>query len=114
MALLPALVDCDFDAFGSALTEIQRTNGGWFAAAQGGPYAPGPSAVLIEALTTWGATGVGQSSWGPAVYALAPDAGAGAALANRVRAMLAAGPGVQGTVWEGGFSHTGALVWEGD
>jgi beta-ribofuranosylaminobenzene 5'-phosphate synthase len=113
MALLPALVECDFEAFGKALTEIQRINGAWFAAAQGGLYAPGPSAALIEAMTTWGATGIGQSSWGPAVYALARDAAAGAALANRARALLAAGPSPQGTVWEGGFSHTGARVWEG-
>lgn len=114
MALLPALVECDFEAFGQALTEIQRINGGWFAAAQGGPYAPGPSAELIDAMTTWGATGVGQSSWGPAVYGLAPDAGAGAALASRARGALAAVLGPRGAVWEGGFSHTGARVWEGD
>lgn len=113
MALLPALVERDFSAFGSTLTEIQRLNGVWFAAAQGGPYAPGPTARLVKALLSWGATGVGQSSWGPAVYALAPDADAGAVLADRVRHWLSRNsePGV--IVYHGPFSHTGARVWRG-
>ena len=50
-------------------------------AAQGGPFATGAPASLIASLAAAGATGVGQSSWGPAVYALAADAATGAALA---------------------------------
>jgi beta-ribofuranosylaminobenzene 5'-phosphate synthase len=84
MALLPALADGEFREFGAALAEIQRINGRWFSAAQGGTYAPGASAYLIDVLTEWGATGVGQSSWGPAVYALAPDPDASGALARRL------------------------------
>ncbi len=90
MGLWPALADAEFDAFGAHLTELQRINGRWFAAAQGGTYAPGPSTELIAALTAWGATGIGQSSWGPAVYALAPDEAAGKTLANQVREWLGA------------------------
>jgi beta-ribofuranosylaminobenzene 5'-phosphate synthase len=119
MALLPALVERDFAAFGAALTEIQRINGGWFAAAQGGPYAPGATARLVRSLLASGATGVGQSSWGPAVYAMAPDAAAGAALAASVRERFddprneAEDPsGTQpAVVYEGPFSDTGARVW---
>jgi len=64
MALLPALVDGDLWAFGAAVTEIQRINGSWFAPVQGGPFASGASTELIGRMREWGATGVGQSSWG--------------------------------------------------
>jgi beta-RFAP synthase len=118
MALLPALVERDFAAFGAALTEIQCINGGWFAAAQGGAFAAGPTARLVGGLRAHGAVGVGQSSWGPAVYALAPDATAGAALAAFVREQpeiqpqADAPPGTQpGVVYEGPFSDTGARIW---
>lgn len=84
MALLPALADADFDAFAAALSEIQQLNGRWFSAAQGGAYAAGGSTALVEVLTAWGLRGVGQSSWGPAVYALASDPDVSASLARRV------------------------------
>jgi predicted sugar kinase len=54
----------------------------------------------------WGAAGVGQSSWGPAVYGLVEGAEAGAALAARVRAALA-----DGDVHEGPIPNVGARVW---
>ena len=114
MALLPALAECDFGAFGRALTEIQRINGGWFAAAQGGPYSAGPTAELVNAMKDWGVTGVGQSSWGPAAYGLAGDADTAADLASRVRGTLESVSGAPARVWQGGFSHSGARVWEDD
>jgi beta-ribofuranosylaminobenzene 5'-phosphate synthase len=107
MALLPALVEGDVTSFGAALTEVQYISGGWFAPAQGGAFAPGPGERLINDMLDWGAAGVGQSSWGPAVYGIVGDASAGAALADRARAAL----GDQGQVYESAFSHTGARVW---
>lgn len=107
MQLLPALVEADLAGFGAALGEVQRITGGWFAPAQGGAFAPGETRELVERLREWGAAGVGQSSWGPAVYGIVGDAAAGSALAERVRAVL--GPG--GAVYEGGFSARGARVW---
>jgi beta-RFAP synthase len=105
MALLPALVEHDFAAFGDALSEIQRINGRWFSPVQGGYYAPGRSSALIQALSAWGAIGVGQSSWGPAVYALAGDPEAAAALAHR---LTTAFPGT--VVHSVLFSASGAVV----
>ncbi|MGH7613334.1 MAG: beta-ribofuranosylaminobenzene 5'-phosphate synthase family protein [Gemmatimonadales bacterium] len=106
MQLLPALADADLPSFGAALAEVQRLTGGWFAAVQGAPFAPGESAALVQRLRDWGAVGVGQSSWGPAAYGLAPDEGAARELADRARSVI--GPG--GVVYEGGFSATGARV----
>jgi len=109
MQLLPALADADLPSFGAALAEVQRLTGGWFAAVQGGPFAPGETAELVRRLRDSGAAGVGQSSWGPAVYGLAPDAGAARELAAQARSIL--GPG--GVVFEGGFSAAGARIARG-
>src|SRR5207248_2967817 len=89
---------------------LRSAAGGWFAPAQGGVFVPGETRDLVERLRAWGAAGVGQSSWGPAVYGIASDAAAAQALADRVRTVL--GPG--GAVYEGGFSTTGARVWRGE
>lgn len=72
MRLLPAVVERDRIAFGTALAELQERVGTWFAPAQGGPYHPA-SAPIVRALRDDGAAGVGQSSWGPVVYAFAGD-----------------------------------------
>lgn len=107
MALLPALVEADIESFGAALSEIQEMTGRWFAAAQGGTFAPGPSETLVRRMAQWGARGVGQSSWGPAVYGIVDGEDAGASLAAQVRDAL--GPG--GHVYEGPFRSDGARVW---
>ena len=107
MQLLPSLVEADLPSFGAALTEVQRVTGAWFASQQGGVFAPGPSEALVRRLAEWGAAGVGQSSWGPAVYGLVGSAADGRALAARAAALL----GAAGQVYEGGFSESGARVW---
>jgi beta-ribofuranosylaminobenzene 5'-phosphate synthase len=107
LALLPALAEADLATFGAALTEIQVITGGWFAAAQGGTFAPGPSAELVRRMTALGAAGVGQSSWGPAVYGVVEGAEHGARLAGALRSTL----GTRGTVYEGAFRTEGARVW---
>ena len=107
MQLLPALAEADLAEFGAALGEVQRITGGWFAPAQGGVFAPGETGELVERLRAWGAVGVGQSSWGPAVYGFVGDPSAAQALAERVRGVMSPGGGV----YEGGFSVAGARVW---
>jgi beta-RFAP synthase len=107
LALLPALADADLPAFGRALTEIQELTGRWFAPAQGGTFAPGQSAALVDHMRRWGALGVGQSSWGPAVYGIVEGEDAALALTDRVRQML----GVRGSVYDGPFRMDGARVW---
>ena len=108
MALLPALAEGDLTTFGEALSEVQRVNGRWFSTAQGGVFAPGPSEELVRRMGEWGAAGVGQSSWGPAVYGIVNGQEAGESLAEHVRALLAAGDG--GEVYAGPFANDGAQV----
>jgi beta-ribofuranosylaminobenzene 5'-phosphate synthase len=68
MKLLPALAEHDIESFGDALTRIQIVIGDYFAPAQGGTYSSSASAECIEVMQKLGAHGVGQSSWGPALY----------------------------------------------
>ena len=107
MAMLPAVVEGDLQTFGAALSEIQSTTGRWFAKAQGGTFAAGPSEQLVRQMTEWGAAGVGQSSWGPAVYGIVEGDAEGVRLAERVRSLLQG----TGTVYEGAFRSEGARVW---
>ncbi len=107
MQLLPALVEHDLAGFGAALSAVQRITGAWFAPEQGGIFAPGPTSALVAKMAEWGAAGVGQSSWGPAVYGLAATETAGRTLADRVQNAL----GSDGRVFEGGFANSGARLW---
>ena len=70
LGLLPALVEHDLPAFGEALYEFNRRAGEWFLPWQHGIYAD----ARIEERMTWlrrhGTRGVGQSSWGPTVFAV--------------------------------------------
>ena len=104
MQLLPALVEGDLRGFGQALSSVQRITGGWFAPEQGGVFAPGPSERLVGDMAAWGAAGVGQSSWGPAVYGLVASQPEGRELAARVRQAM----GPDGVVFEGRFAPAGA------
>ena len=69
LGLLPAALEADLPAFGAALTEIQERVGRWFAPAQGGGVFAGPEVEsIVGFLRERGLQGVGQSSWGPALY----------------------------------------------
>ena len=107
MSLLPSLADADLAGFGRALSEVQEITGRWFAPAQGGTFAPGASADLVRRMREWGAHGVGQSSWGPAVYGIVNGDEAVGHLATRVVDAM----GSSATVFAGPFRADGARVW---
>mgnify|MGYP001088367462 CR=1 FL=1 len=66
--LLPALLERNAEAFGKALTELQVTVGRIYQPVQEQIFNPA-SQWLIPILNRSGALGIGQSSWGPTVYA---------------------------------------------
>jgi beta-RFAP synthase len=90
--LLPSLAEHDIEAFGDALTKIQVIIGNQFAQAQGGTYSSPACADCIEFMKQNGAHGVGQSSWGPALYAVVKQEDAKMVLA-KVKAYLRGGVG---------------------
>jgi beta-RFAP synthase len=75
LELLPAVAERDLPAFGAALGELQAHVGALFAAAQGGPQTSPRAATIIDELSRDGFTGIGQSSWGPILYAFSDRPG---------------------------------------
>ena len=94
LKLLPALAEHDIESFGDALTKIQRLTGNYFAQAQGGTYYSPAAAECLEFMKQAGAYGVGQSSWGPALYAVVKQPQANQILA-KVKHYLNNGEGGQ-------------------
>lgn len=82
-AILPAARAGDIDVLGDAVHEFNRLAGEPFAAAQGGPYASRAIAELIADVRATGIRGVGQSSWGPTVFAVVEDSDTALSLAMR-------------------------------
>ena len=70
--IIPAAEDGDFETFSEATYEYGVLAGKCFSAVQGGPFASPAVAALIRKIRASGVKGVGQSSWGPTVFALAP------------------------------------------
>lgn len=70
--LLPAAAAGDFADFAAAVHQYNYQSGLLFEAVQGGPYNGPQVTALIEQLIRRGAVGVGQSSWGPGVFAWFP------------------------------------------
>ncbi|HUY35081.1 MAG TPA: hypothetical protein VMV69_20195 [Pirellulales bacterium] len=70
LELLPAAVEGDFERFADSLYRFGRVAGECFAAQQGGAFAGPRSMRLVERLRASGVRGVGQTSWGPTLFAL--------------------------------------------
>ena len=71
--MLPTATSGDFERFSKARYEFGHRAGNCFAALQGGPYRGQSVGKVIETLRGMGIEGVGQSSWGPTVFALHPN-----------------------------------------
>jgi beta-ribofuranosylaminobenzene 5'-phosphate synthase len=70
LGMLPALVEKDLFAFGEALFEFNRRVGEMFKPWQKGTYSSPRTAEIVEYFRKKNVHGVGQSSWGPAVFAI--------------------------------------------
>jgi beta-RFAP synthase len=68
--LIPAAQRQDCAMFGDAVHEFGRLAGECFSVVQGGPFASPEIASLVNSIRELGFRGVGQSSWGPTVFAI--------------------------------------------
>lgn len=73
MQILPAVQERMFQPVAEGIAELQRTVGDHFARAQGGRYTSPAVAMALEWASSQGFRGVGQSSWGPTGFILAPN-----------------------------------------
>jgi beta-ribofuranosylaminobenzene 5'-phosphate synthase len=108
LQLMPALVERDIEAFGSALTAIDRKTGAFFCDVQGGVYSRRETNQTIAAMLRAGAAGAGQTSWGPAVYGLVHESEVGR-LEAEVRGFFRE-RGLGGSVFVGHGRNTRARV----
>ena len=84
MQILPALAEKELAPFGAAVTRIQELVGDHFAPAQGGRrFTSGKIEATIARLLADGATGGGQTSWGPTGFAFVESEAAARRLLGR-------------------------------
>lgn len=69
--MIPAIEAADFASFSTSVTRYGETAGRCFEACQGGPYANETLQTIVDTLRNIGIKGVGQSSWGPTIFAFA-------------------------------------------
>jgi beta-ribofuranosylaminobenzene 5'-phosphate synthase len=86
--LFPAARAKDFARFGESLYRYGHAAGECFAARQGGPFASPRLAALVETIRTLGIPGVGQSSWGPTIFAAVDSPSAAEDLIEKLRPHL--------------------------
>jgi beta-ribofuranosylaminobenzene 5'-phosphate synthase len=91
--MLPAIERSDCDAFGEAVHSFGSLAGECFAPVQGGAFATPATADLVAAIRDHGVRGVGQSSWGPTVFALTADETQAQALVDWLRERFEISPG---------------------
>jgi beta-ribofuranosylaminobenzene 5'-phosphate synthase len=85
MQALPALAERALEPFGAAVARMQEVVGDYFAPRQGGRrYTSVKVEAAVALLTREGATGGGQTSWGPTGFAFVESEAAARALLARV------------------------------
>ncbi len=83
--MVPAAATADFPAFAASVYRYGCLSGQCFAARQGGPYNGPVLTALVEAIRSLGYEGVGQSSWGPTLFVVAPSDEAARSLIVQLR-----------------------------
>jgi beta-RFAP synthase len=92
LGMLPALAEGDLAAFSESLYDFNRRAGELFRPVQCGRYSHPQTAQIVDYLRHQGIAGVGQSSWGPAIFAVVERESA-AQLALRLASDLGVDPG---------------------
>ncbi len=88
--MLPAVRAADFAQFSASVYRYGRVAGLCFATVQGGPYNGPQLARLVDLVRELGVAGVGQSSWGPTLFALLPSQAQAEDFTQRLTAALQA------------------------
>lgn len=74
LELMPGILDHDFATVSEALWDYGKTVGEYFLPVQQGLFADVRMARLADQLRRDGITGIAQTSWGPTIAVLCPDA----------------------------------------
>ena len=107
--MIPAILEKDIVAFGSAMTSIDSTFGDFWLESQGGRYSYPIIEAGVDFLLKNGAHGVGQSSWGPAFYGLVDGEDNAQMISERLNGFLNSG-GRRGESFVAWPDNKGAIV----
>ena len=106
-SLFPAATMGDFETFSEGLFRFGRVAGKCFAAQQGGPYNGPQLANLVGAIQALGVRGVGQSSWGPTLFAVTRSEADAAQLSKQILERFALG---NDEIWIAAPNNQGAVI----
>jgi predicted sugar kinase len=109
-SLAPAVERADCAAFSDAVFEYGIEAGNCFQAVQGGPFNGPILADLAHRMRLLGARGVGQSSWGPTLFAVMPTETEAVAFATAIAAVIAAESPVPADVRIAAPNNRGAVL----
>ena len=71
--IVPSLIQENYSEFGNALQTFGRRSGDYFKSIQGGTFANSHIEAIVDLIDQSGVPAVGQTSWGPCVFAIAPN-----------------------------------------
>ena len=83
--MIPSAENLDYESFAQALFDFNYTSGEYFSDFQSGAYNSPQCARIVRAVRDFGIAAVGQSSWGPALFAIAPSTEAADALVAHLK-----------------------------
>lgn len=109
LSFMHSLVSGNFDVFASSLEKIQYLTGEYFSKHQGGIYCCEESSLIAEALKKSGASGIGQSSWGPVVYGFVPSPQKADTVVKGLKENLE-DVGIRYNVWVSRISNAGHIT----
>ncbi len=84
--IIPSILDKDFEMFCEGLEEFQKNVGKIFSNIQGGIFSK-YSQKVVNMLKEFSVKGIGQSSWGPTVYAFIDDFDRGLEIVYKLRSV---------------------------
>ena len=105
--MFPAAARGNYGEFSKSVYEYGYLAGECFAASQGGPYNGPLSTRIVDAIRERGVAGVGQSSWGPTIFALVENAQEGNVLARHLRRQFKLS---ENEVWVSAINRNGASI----
>jgi beta-RFAP synthase len=109
MRILPGAAGAEFAPFAAGVSRMQELLGTHFAAAQEGrPFASAAVGRLLQWIAARTDAGIGQSSWGPAGFAILPSEAAARGLLAQARDASVVDPALEVLVT--GARNHGALV----
>ncbi len=112
MKLMPAVVERDFASFTQAVYKLQATMKDYFSSVQEQKISRFNSIKLLEYLDKQGIKGIGQTSWGPTVFAIAENQAQAEALKARLKDYVRCHGGKTET--SGGAEKIDFLIVKGD